>query len=387
MLTYDVLFVGGGLANVLAAYRLNQTRPEIKFAIIEQTETLGGNHLWSFHATDVTPDALNWLRPFIIARWQRQEVRFGEYRRVFDIEYNSISSDQLHKIAAQQFGIHIFCGQKVESIAPDHVIIEGGDRFDAKCVIDGRGWSRDANFAACAYQKFVGLELELEKPHDRQWPVIMDAEVQQYDGYRFVYTLPFAEDKILIEDTYYSDTPALDIETLTQRVKDYAALQGWSIKQVIRLEAGVLPIILDGEIETYWNTAPADVSLSGLRAGLFHPGTGYSLPDAAKFADELVKVKRFESKLLYEAIKKYSVESWDRRRFFHALNRMLFKAASPEQRVHVLARFYKLSPGLISRFYAAKLTLADKARIFAGKPPVKVSKAIHALSRTAAWKS
>ena len=36
-----------------------------------------------------------------------------------------------------------------------------------------------------------------------------DATVEQLDGFRFLYTLPFGPDQLLVEDTRYSDGPAL----------------------------------------------------------------------------------------------------------------------------------------------------------------------------------
>ena len=49
---------------------------------------------------------------------------------------------------------------------------------------------------------------------------------------------------------------------------------------------------------------------------------------------------------------------------------MLFAAAEPGLRYKVLEQFYTLDRGLIERFYAGRSTLADKARILIGKPPV-----------------
>jgi lycopene beta-cyclase len=46
----------------------------------------------------------------------------------------------------------------------------------------------------------------------------------------------------------------------------------------------------------------------------------------------------------------------------------------------VLERFYRLPQPLIERFYAGEATLADKARILAGKPPVPIRRALGVLS-------
>ena len=51
---------------------------------------------------------------------------------------------------------------------------------------------------------------------------------------------------------------------------------------------------------------------------------------------------------------------------------MLF-GAPPERRLRVFERFYRLEEGLIERFYAGRSTLADRARILCGKPPVPLA--------------
>jgi lycopene beta-cyclase len=49
----------------------------------------------------------------------------------------------------------------------------------------------------------------------------------------------------------------------------------------------------------------------------------------------------------------------------------------------VLERFYRLSPGLIARFYAGQSTLYDKVRILSGKPPIPIGRAAAILIRQA----
>ena len=53
-----------------------------------------------------------------------------------------------------------------------------------------------------------------------------------------------------------------------------------------------------------------------------------------------------------------------------------------------MERFYRLPGGLIERFFAAKLTLADKAQIvaiMAVKPPLPLGKAFGVFGEGAAW--
>ena len=59
---------------------------------------------------------------------------------------------------------------------------------------------------------------------------------------------------------------------------------------------------------------------------------------------------------------------------------MLFGAARPAERWRVFARFYRLDQRLIERFYAGRSTLADRARVLCGRPPVPVTRALAALA-------
>jgi lycopene beta-cyclase len=60
-------------------------------------------------------------------------------------------------------------------------------------------------------------------------------------------------------------------------------------------------------------------------------------------------------------------------RFCLQLNRLLFSAFAPEQRYHVLERFYRLPAETIRRFYALDTSTADRARILCGRPPTGFS--------------
>ncbi|RYG17634.1 MAG: lycopene cyclase, partial [Caulobacteraceae bacterium] len=254
-------------------------------------------------------------------------------------------------------------------------VLADGRRLSAKAVIDGRGPTATPDLAL-GFQKFVGLEVRLAAPHGLTAPIVMDARVDQAGGYRFVYTLPFDARTLLIEDTRYTDGAELDRDVFRKGVLDYAAQQGWDIDEVLREEDGVLPVALDGDITAHL-THLGPTALSGLRAGLFHPTTGYSLPDAVRLADRLAN--DFQGVNLAADIRRHAGEVWAARRFYRLLNRMLFRAARPEERYRVLERFYRLPQPLIERFYAAGSTLADKARILSGKPPVPIGAALTCL--------
>jgi lycopene beta-cyclase len=65
---------------------------------------------------------------------------------------------------------------------------------------------------------------------------------------------------------------------------------------------------------------------------------------------------------------------------------MLYLGATPAEQVGVMQRVYTLGQPLIERFYGGRLTLADKARLLIGKPPIAVRRALASMPPSAAWR-
>ena len=66
---YDMVLVGGGLANGLIALRLRTARPELRLLIVEAGTRLGADHTWSFHAADLEPEQRRWIEPLAAHSW------------------------------------------------------------------------------------------------------------------------------------------------------------------------------------------------------------------------------------------------------------------------------------------------------------------------------
>jgi len=379
---YDLIFAGGGLASCLTAYRLRQRHPHLRMLILEGAGSLGGNHTWSFFPTDLTPEQLDWIDPLILHRWSSYEVRFPDLRRTLDTGYCSTNSDYFHTFMMGALGDCVQLRAPVETLAADRVGIAGGETVTAHGVIDGRG-PQSSPHLMLGYQKFTGQVLELAEAHGLAGPVIMDATVPQNGDYRFLYTLPLGPKEVLVEDTRYSNTAKMDSEADAGAINDYVSDQGWKITDVVREERGALPITLGGEIDAYWAEA-GEVPKIGLRAVLFHATTGYSFADAVRTADAIAASPDLGSAGLRALMVERSRRHWQAQSFWRFLNRMLFLAAEPDRRWLVMQRFYALNQGLIERFYAGGSTLADKARILTGKPPVAILRALRCLPESSA---
>jgi lycopene beta-cyclase len=372
----DVLIAGGGLSGGLLALALAARRPDLRVQIVDPQARLGGNHIWSFFDSDVAPD-MRWLvDPLVSRHWDGNDVRFPAYRRTLAGGYNSIESERLDAAVRAALPPAAIRAGSVVALAPDGTTLADGSAIAARIVIDARNRA-DTGALRFGWQKFVGRMLRLAAPHGLTRPVIMDAVVDQADGYRFVYLLPFDADRVFVEDTYYTTDPALDEAELRTRIDAYAAAQGWSIVAVEREEAAVLPIAMGGDFDAFW---PDDdpIPRIGMSAGLFQPLTGYSLPDAVRTAAVVLAATDLASRPLAQRLRAHAASAWRARGFYRLLTRMLFLAAEPPDRYRLLQRFYRLDERLVGRFYAGRSTTADQMRVLVGKPPVPLRRALTA---------
>ncbi|MBN8815859.1 MAG: lycopene beta-cyclase CrtY [Sphingomonas sp.] len=373
----DVAIVGGGLAGGLIALALRKKRPDIDVRLIEPGP-IGGDHVWSFFSGDVV-EADRWLAaPLVSYRWPAYDVAFPGHRQTLDQSYYSIESERFAGVVGAALTPDQRIAAKAVGVGAGAVVLANGDRIEARGVIDARG-AADMSALELGWQKFAGRELVLVEPHGIERPIVMDATVDQIDGYRFVYCLPFGERRMFVEDTYYSDTPDIDRAVLNERILAYAASRGWHVESIGREESGALPVAIGGDFDALWGVGGAKIAKAGLRAGLFHPTTGYSLPDAIRLAVAVAEASDLSSAALHDLTYRMAKRAWDDRGFYRMLDAMLFHAAEPEERYRIFERFYRLNPALIGRFYAGRSTMRDKARILTGKPPIPIGRAIAAI--------
>jgi len=387
---YDMIIVGAGLSGLLTVWRCLDGNPDLKVLVIERGERIGGDHTWSFNLTDVAPSLHEWIQPFIAHQWESYDVKFPKRKRTLDITYCTGNSDTLRACVQPHIEsgrLQVMTSAYVKSMDAQSVTLESGEVLTASCVLDARGFEPNEN-VFLGYQKFVGHVIKTAKPHGIERPIIMDATVPQLGGYRFVYCLPYSETEILVEDTYYTDGPELKSQEVDARIKDYIRDNlGVRDYDVVRREKGVLPITLaseQGKIMKHLESKPS----IGIRGGFYHAVTGYSFPNALELAEWIsFKMELFgkdwDAETCDFTIRASQSGHRQDESFLRLLNRMLFRAAKPEERYAVLQRFYGLNQGLIERFYAGTLTWRDKARILIGKPPVPVSKALYNFSEKA----
>lgn len=358
----DYVIVGGGLAGGLIALAVRHFNPRARVTVIERSDRPAGNHTWAFHALDVPEPADAFVRPLVSADWPGYRVQFPGYQRDVPSRYAVVPADRF-AAALETSGCELLTTANAVTVTVDRVELSDGRELFGRCVIDARGPAADTP-PKSGFQKFVGLEVETDHPWPHALPTVMDAAVPQEDGYRFVYALPLTPTRVLVEDTYFSDTPHLDRPKLRSRIGDYlgSTIAGsWS---VVREESGVLPMPWAGGEVALDRGGPL---VAGYAGGWFHPATGYSFPLAARLA---LAIARVPTERAFDAAATLARRTAPRQRFGRLLNRLLFTAVTPTQRWQVFRRLYRSLPdALMARFYALEYGLLDACRLLIGWPP------------------
>lgn len=377
---HDIAIAGGGLSGGLIALALRRQRPDLDVVLVESGPAIGGNHRWSWFTSDLDDDGTQLLSTMRQIRWSNgYDVAFPALRRTLNSEYRSLSSvDFAAGLARELAPGTIRCNAPIAGLDASGITLESGERIAARIVIDCRGFEITPHLTG-GWQVFMGRHLRTAAPHGLTRPVIMDACVTQHGAYRFVYVLPLTHDELFVEDTYYADSPRLDRSALSGRIDAYCAAQGWQ-GELLGHETGVLPVVTGGDFAAWQDTFRIPgVVRAGARAGFVHPLTSYTLPQAVALALLIAHEADLPGEQLAALVEGEAARHWRGTAFYRMLGSMLFGAGVPDERYRIFEHFYRLPEPAIERFYAARSTLADKARVLVGKPPVSVRGAIRAL--------
>lgn len=361
----DLVLVGGGLANGLLAWRLVMTRPDVSFVVLEAGRALGGNHTWTFHGTDVTKAQLEWLWVLVSKSWHAHDVAFSrEQPRRIGGGHHAITSADLHWKLMERLGERVRLKTRVAEVGATHVVLEDGERIEARAVLDGRG---TPPAVPGAWQQSLGLEVELEAPHALDAPLLIDARFEdEADELRWISVFPWDARRVLARDTVVrASAGAPDLALHRARLETWCSAQGLRVKSVLREEPAVLPLPLSGAAPTL--TSPR----VGVAAGLFHAATGSSLPMAVDVAEALPALPELTAPALTAWLQQHAARHWAQQAFARASNRLLLGAPAPARR-RVLEALYAQPEDTLARFHAGTTDLFDRlaiARRWAGVVP------------------
>lgn len=170
------------------------------------------------------------------------------------------------------------------AVTPQSVTLSGGTVLAARRVFDARGVRPDPRLAE---QTAFGIVL----PASAAAPAMDGADcwfmdwrpdngTAAGDPPSFLYAVPLGDDTVLLEETCLAGRPGLPLDVLRRRLDARLAARGVEPPANLTVERVRFPV-----------QAPRTGSRTaafGARAGLIHPGTGYSVAASLRAAEDVV---------------------------------------------------------------------------------------------------
>lgn len=339
-----VIIIGGGLWGTLLALRVRECLPQVPIKLYGHESHLGEKLAVSFHETDVGPEAMKWLAPFISKSWDEFQVNFPRFKRKICHRLCTMEPVHFHALAREKLGANTVFFNR--DISPEEAMEE------ASFVIDTipRGY-----FKALGYQKTHGLVVKIVHPHKLTSPLTMDATVEQKNCFRYLQVLPLSEDTLLVKDVRFSSDPKIYFEDLEPDLLRELHARRWVVGDILERETEFRKIPRDKQ-ENFCNGKIIRLD------SFVHDVTGDTLPDAVRLIERMVKTS-FRLGELRSVMKDYLEERRSHRRLIRLMNRLLYQAKSPcGERYRFFESLHSMPVSIRENFYRGELEFIDALR-------------------------
>ncbi|MEV0946634.1 lycopene cyclase family protein [Rhodococcus sp. NPDC049939] len=234
---------------------------------------------------DELPD---WLPRDAVASRVARPVVWTRRRHTIARTYCVLNAPVLQSMLTKDSGT-VFTGRAV-SLSPTCVHLTDGSALKARVVVDARGTGAGADLAQqTAYGVVVEPDLAAralagEDAVFMDWRRDNGAPTSAAPS--FLYGVPLARDKYLLEETCLVGHPPIPLSVLTSRLHHRLRARGVVVppdSQVERVRFAVEPP------HQARNSCSSGLVPFGSRAGLMHPGTGFSVATSLEYADVLAR--------------------------------------------------------------------------------------------------
>lgn len=280
-MTKHLAILGGGCAGLSLAARAAEL-PDMAMTVIDhpdhQTRRDHNWGCWSIQSLEITGLEIKGLEVAAsIARktWSRWAIITNTDRHIQTAQHHPYMAIESKawlnhcRILARQQGV-IFTAAKVTDIMPHKTAIELVAEPELP-VFDQIADSRTPDLPkGIMLQHFRGVEIKTEHDvFDPECAVLMDFRCDQSRGIHFIYVLPYAKNRALVESTMFSPELAPD-NFYDKAISDYCDhVLKTGKTMVLRREEGVIPMGF---------LAPRDdkVDAIGGNGGAIRPSSGYA---------------------------------------------------------------------------------------------------------------
>ncbi|MCC2545913.1 lycopene cyclase [Hymenobacter sp. BT175] len=290
---YDYLIAGGGAAGLsLAYYLVQEPRLRDKRILLLEPEAKDQNdRTWSFWTEKPTP-----FDGIAVREWRQLAFRSPGFEQIFPLSryrYQTIRGIDFYRFvhavlaAAPQVTVVRASVESLENTSGGVTARTGAGSFAARYAFDSRPPKLTQRPDKYRYllQHFIGWEVETEQDaFDPATVEFMDFRGAQHHEARFIYVLPFAPRRALVEYTLFSGRLLPD-EAYEAALRDYLTnTLGLTSYRIVEREQGAIPMtdhplpLRDG----------AHIINLGTRAGRAKPSTGYAFQRIQQHSEHLV---------------------------------------------------------------------------------------------------
>jgi lycopene beta-cyclase len=405
---YDFILSGGGLAGLSLAYHLiNSPLRDRSILVVDKDPKQQNDRTWCFWEEQPTLfDAIAYRA------WQRLRFVSDDFTREYDLapyRYQMIRGIDFYtftreKLAAR--GNVVFVegnidriedGTDCATVTVDGAAFRGSWVFDSTLPPSLRGSALSGAEAPAGSaeraeirlrraepgrppiqngqyhhlnQHFRGWEIETDRPvFDPQLPTLFDFRTRQAGHMRFVYTLPFAENRALIEYTLFSAQllPSEDYDAgLQTYIEDVLQIKQYEIKHV---EAGVIPMT----DQPFPRRLGRRVMAIGTKGGRVKPSTGYAFLRIQRDSAAIVQS-------LIEHAQPFDIPAQRGRFHLHDAILLNIMTHHPDDLKPIFTLMFRNNPiQRIFRFLDETVPLPEEVRFIASLPPWRFLQALFRL--------
>lgn len=362
---YDYIIAGAGCAGLSLVVRLVASGKfrDKKILLIDKSPRVQNDHTWCFWETSP-----GFFEPVVHKQWSQLHFHSDNrssllnidpfsYKMIRAIDFYRYCFEQLEK---QQVDIEYGAITSVSSTANKAYLTVAGKTFSADYIFSSLLPETFIKQSGKHYllQHFKGWVIETEAPcFDVSAATLMDFRVPQQHGACFVYILPVAENRAMVECTFFSKE-LVPSETYEAILLQYLSvhMQG-APYQVIEEERGIIPMT-----NHTFEECDKRIIYLGTAGGKTKPSSGYTFQfiqrHSQKLTEKLIatgqpylKSGHFSRFLFYDMI----------------LLRVLADGKLPADRIFEQL-FYRNAPQKVLKFLGNESTYLEELKIIASLP-------------------
>lgn len=288
----DLIIAGGGMAGLSLLHQLRRAGlTDLSVLLLDREEKRSNDRTWCFWETRPGP-----FEEIVSQKWAQVRIHGGpEKPLVLPLEgytYKMIRGLDFYRFMDARLAADARTERRIDAVRE---IRDEGDRvrvltdrgeYTAGMAFDST-WRMpmDAPGRHHLLQHFYGQVIRTQRPvFDPTLPDLMHFGIPQNNQCRFIYVLPFAPDRALVEFTVFSED-LLDREAYAKALDAYLFEALGPVNRVVEeTEFGVIPMS-DEPVKEFVSPRIVRIGTSG---GYTNPATGFTFYNTQKRLAELI---------------------------------------------------------------------------------------------------